>query len=105
MLIFDIEIYRNYFLASFMNDKGQVCHIEMRGDGKLEVSKLAKLMRDNITLGFNSNSYDLYMVAAALENKSCVELKALSNEIIPPIPPRRHSDRRADGFSARLLRE
>ena len=82
MLIFDIEIYRNYFLASFMNDKGQVCHIEMRGDGKLEVSKLAKLMRDNITLGFNSNSYDLYMVAAALENKSCAELKALSNEII-----------------------
>jgi len=82
MLIFDIEIYRNYFLASFMNAKGQVCHIEMRGDGKLEVSKLAKLMRDNTTLGFNSNSYDLYMVAAALENRSCAELKKLSNEII-----------------------
>jgi hypothetical protein len=82
MLIFDIEIYRNYFLASFMNAKGQVCHIEMRGVGKLEVSKLAKLMRDNTTLGFNSNSYDLYMVAAALENRSCAELKALSNEII-----------------------
>lgn len=55
MLIFDIETYKNYFLASFMNTKGQVCHIEMRGDGKLEVSKLAKMMRDNITLGFNSN--------------------------------------------------
>lgn len=82
MLIFDIEIYRNYFLASFMNAKGQVCHIEMRGDDKLEVSKLAKLMRDNTTLGFNSNSYDLYMVAAALENRSCAELKKLSNEII-----------------------
>jgi len=82
MLIFDIETYRNYFLASFMNAKGQVCHIEMRGDGKLEVSKLAKLMRDNTTLGFNSNSYDLYMVAAALENRSCAELKTLSNEII-----------------------
>tara|TARA_R110000765_G_scaffold114176_2_gene206851 strand:+ start:320 stop:2083 length:1764 start_codon:yes stop_codon:yes gene_type:complete len=82
MLIFDIETYRNYFLASFMNTKGQVCHIEMRGDGKLEVSKLAKMMRDNITLGFNSNQYDLYMVAAALENRSCAELKALSNEII-----------------------
>ena len=65
-----------------MNAKGQVCHIEMRGDGKLEVSKLAKLMRDNTTLGFNSNSYDLYMVAAALENRSCAELKKLSNEII-----------------------
>jgi len=65
-----------------MNAKGQVCHIEMRGDGKLEVSKLAKMMRDNTTLGFNSNSYDLYMVAAALENRSCAELKKLSNEII-----------------------
>jgi len=77
MLIFDIEIYRNYFLASFMNTKGQVCHIEMRNDGKLDVAKLAKMMRDNITLGFNSNSYDLYMVAAALENRNCAELKAL----------------------------
>jgi len=65
-----------------MNAKGQVCHIEMRGDGKLEVSKLAKMMRDNTTLGFNSNCYDLYMVAAALENRSCAELKKLSNEII-----------------------
>ena len=82
MLIFDVETYRNYFLVSFMNTKGQVCHIEMRGDGKLKVSKLAKMMRDNITLGFNSNSYDVYMVAAALENRSCAELKKLSQEII-----------------------
>ena len=82
MLIFDIEIYKNYFLASFMNGEGKVAHCEMRNDDKLDVVKLSRLMRDNVTLGFNSNSFDVYLVAAALQNRSCAELKRLSNEII-----------------------
>ena len=82
MLIFDIEIYKNYFLASFMNGEGKVAHCEMRNDDKLDVVKLSRLMRDNVTLGFNSNSFDVYLVAAALQNRSCAELKHLSNEII-----------------------
>ena len=65
-----------------MNDAGKVCHVEMRGDGKLDVAQLSRLMKTNTTLGFNSNNYDLYMIAAALENRSCAELKAVSNNII-----------------------
>ena len=88
MLIFDVECYRNYFLVSFLNADGKVAHIEMRGDGKLDVAKLSRFMKTNTTLGFNSNSYDLYMIAAALENRSCAELKAVSQEIIlSKLPP------------------
>jgi len=88
MLIFDVECYRNYFLVSFLNADGKVAHIEMRGDGKLDVAKLSRFMKTNTTLGFNSNSYDLYMVAAALENRNCAELKAVSQEIIlSKLPP------------------
>jgi hypothetical protein len=82
MLIFDVECYNDYFLASFMNAEGKVAHIEMRGDGKLDVAMLSRFMKTNTTLGFNSNSYDLYMIAGALENRNCDELKHLSNEII-----------------------
>lgn len=82
MLIFDVECFKNYFLVSFMRDDGKVMHIEMRGDGKLDVAKLSRTMKTNTTLGFNSNSYDVYMIAAALENRSCAELKAVSQEII-----------------------
>ena len=88
MLIFDVEVYKNYFLVSFLNADGKVAHIEMRGDGKLDVAKLLRFMKTNTTLGFNSNSYDLYMIAAALENRSCAELKAVSQEIIlSKLPP------------------
>ena len=88
MLIFDVECYRNYFLVSFLNADGKVAHIEMRGDGKLDVAKLSRFMKTNTTLGFNSNSYDLYMIAAALENRNCAELKAVSQEIIlSKLPP------------------
>jgi len=88
MLIFDVECYRNYFLVSFLNADGKVAHIEMCGDGKLDVAKLSRFMKTNTTLGFNSNSYDLYMIAAALENRNCAELKAVSQEIIlSKLPP------------------
>jgi len=93
MLIFDVECYKNYFLVSFLNTAGKVAHIEMRGDGKLDVAKLSKFMKTNTTLGFNSNSYDVYMIAGALENRSCAELKAMSNEIIMSrLPPWRAVD-------------
>ena len=82
MLIFDVECFRNYFLCAFLNNAGRVCHVEMRDDGKLDVARLSRLMKNNTTLGFNSNSYDVYMIAAALENRSCGELKAMSQEII-----------------------
>ena len=65
-----------------MNNDGRVAHCEMRNDETLDVVKLSRLMRNNVTLGFNSNSYDIYMIAAALEVRNCAELKALSNEII-----------------------
>ena len=88
MLIFDVEVYKNYFLVSFLNADGKVAHIEMRGDGKLDVAKLSRFMKTNTTLGFNSNSYDLYIIAAALENRNCAELKAVSQEIIlSKLPP------------------
>lgn len=82
MLIFDVECFPNYFLVSFMRDDGKIMHIEMRNDDKLDVAKLSQVMRSNTTLGFNSNSYDIYMIAAALENRSCADLKKVSQEII-----------------------
>jgi len=93
MLIFDVECYKNYFLVSFLNSDGRVAHIEMREGGKLDVAKLSRFMKTNTTLGFNSNSYDLYMIAAALENRSCSELKSVSQEIIMSnLPPWRSVD-------------
>lgn len=83
MLILDVECYSNYFLVMFLNEQGKVAAYEMRGDDdKLDVGRISHIMRAHTTLGFNSNSYDLLMIAGALENRNCSELKSLSNSII-----------------------
>lgn len=82
MLIFDVECYRNFFHVAFMNADEKVASVEMRNDGRLDVAKLGRLMRSDVLLGFNNHSYDNIMVAAALENRSCSELKTLSDLII-----------------------
>jgi len=82
MLIYDCEVFKNFFHVAFINAEGKVASVEMRDDAKLDVSRLARLMRSDTVLGFNNKSYDDIMVAAALENRSCAELKALSNLII-----------------------
>jgi hypothetical protein len=83
-LILDVETYRNYFLVCFMDvETGKTGSFEMHEDKpKLNVAKIANLMRAHTTVGFNSNSYDLPMIAAALENRSCEQLKKISDEII-----------------------
>jgi hypothetical protein len=82
MLIFDVECYKNFFHVSFMNAAGKVAAVEMRDKAKLDVAKLAKIMRSDTLLGFNNKAYDEIMIAAALQNRSCAELKALSDQII-----------------------
>jgi hypothetical protein len=82
-LILDVECYTNFFLICFMDtESGKTGSFQMYEDKPLNVSKVAHLMRSYTTVGFNSLSYDLPMIAAALENRSCEELKEISDKII-----------------------
>ena len=82
MLYIDVECYSDYFLLNFHNEEGKNAAFEMFEGKPLDVSRIASLMASQTTLGFNSNNYDIPMIAAALENRSCAELKELSDEII-----------------------
>lgn len=82
-LFLDVECYRDYFLILFLDsDTGKQAVFEMHDGKTLNVSRVAQLMRAHTSIGFNSASYDLPMIAAALDNRSCAELKKLSDEII-----------------------
>ena len=82
-LILDVECYRDYFLICFMDRaNGKVASFEMHADKKLPVAKVANLMRNHQTISFNGNNYDLPMIAAALQNRDCADLKRISDEII-----------------------
>lgn len=82
MLYLDVECYKDYFLIQFLNRYGKVASYEKYGDSDLDKDAIKRLMKDYRTVGFNSISYDLPMIAASLEDRTCAELKALSDEII-----------------------
>jgi hypothetical protein len=83
MLIVDVEVYRNFFLCMFKDiETGKTAVFEMFDEQPFDKERVAQLMRSRVTIGFNSNSFDLFLIAAAISGWPCANLKALSDEII-----------------------
>lgn len=81
-MILDVECYTNYFLVLFKEVGTDTTHcFELHDDADLDKSALSDLMR-NITISFNGNNYDLYIIAAALQGRDNEALKKLSDDII-----------------------
>src|SRR6056297_3277493 len=82
-LTLDVECYTNYFLVLFKGIGSDKTHTFELYDGcELDQPALSHLMQNNLTIGFNSNSYDLFMISAALNGFENERLKRLSDEII-----------------------
>lgn len=81
--VLDVETYIDYFLVLFkrVGSTGTVA-FELYEGQELEVDGLSKMMEDNLTIGFNSNDYDLFMISAAINGKTNEELKKISDKII-----------------------
>jgi len=83
MVILDIEVYGNYFLAYFKDTKtGKYKYYEMFPGQPLDIGGVKGVMERNTTIGFNSLSYDLPLIVAALEGWDNEHLKAFSDKII-----------------------
>jgi len=82
-LILDVECFRDYFLICFLDrETGKAASFEMYPGKDLALPRVAHHMSSHTTISFNGNSYDLPMIAAALQKRDCAELKKLSDEII-----------------------
>lgn len=82
-LVLDVECYVDYFLICFLDrTSGKVASFDMWPGKNLNVARVAHYMNSETTISFNGNSYDLPMIAAALDNRDCAALKRLSDEII-----------------------
>ena len=83
MIIVDAEVYRNYFLALFKDlSSGKYRSFEMFEGQPLDAAALKHLMGRATTVSFNGLSYDLIIIAAAIDGADCARLKAISDEII-----------------------
>ena len=81
--ILDVETYSNFWMVLFKEVGSDKTHLfELHEDCDLNVDGLSEIMCNNLTIGFNSNSYDLFMIAAALNGFDNEQLKRLSDEII-----------------------
>jgi len=85
-IFLDIEVYRNYFLALFMNDDLKTKRFEIfnHDDSGFDPDKILQIITaNNIELGtFNGNSYDIPILTFALFNPNTAEIKRASDRII-----------------------
>lgn len=83
MIILDCETYTNYFLVSMLNTTtNKTIDFELYDNHPIDSKKLAAIMRQNTTLGFNSSNYDLPVIVAALRGDTNAQIKQLSDDII-----------------------
>ena len=84
-LIFDTELYTNYWLCLFKEVKTQkIIKFELKySDGLyFDERKLSWILQNYRTVGFNSNKYDLPIIWAAIFNQNIQYLKEISDAII-----------------------
>lgn len=82
-MLFDIEVYPNYFLAAFRSVvTGKLRTFEMTPSSPLECGQLKAFLEAFTTVGFNSANFDLPITALALAGFSNAKLHEAVNAII-----------------------
>ena len=79
----DTECFPNFWSIGFRATDGRVRRFWQHLDHGLDRRGIANILRKWRIVGFNSNKYDLPMLALAMrEGSTCAELKRLSDELI-----------------------
>ena len=82
-LLFDIEIYRNFFFIAFkIAGKNEVVAFEMGDECEMDLELLAGLVHRHTLVGFNSDNFDMPLLTYALTGASAEEIKKVCDKII-----------------------
>lgn len=82
-LIFDIEIYPNYFLASFESMlTGKIMEFELSPWARFDPAVLQRVIESYCTVGFNSNAFDLTIAALAVGGCTTEQMAAAAQALI-----------------------
>ena len=83
-LVFDSEVFANYYLASFLDiSTGAVRSFDMVGDeGDFRIDDLREFIAGAEIITFNGNHFDVPLLAMALAGKTCSQIKTAADLII-----------------------
>lgn len=85
-MIFDIEVFGNYFLALFWDFKENKYYVFIISDfqnDRLELIKFLRKHQDTYFIGYNSQEYDMSVITFVVRNEcTAEEIKAYSNKVI-----------------------
>jgi DNA polymerase elongation subunit (family B) len=82
-VVFDIEVYKDYFLVAFMNVENEsVKTYEMYPGQLLDVKPICRILQGCRLIGFNSVNYDLPILTMAINGATNQECKNVSDKII-----------------------
>lgn len=82
-LVLDTEVYRDYFLASFLNvDTGNVRHFELYDGQPLDVPTLRSILGRYRIVTFNGSGFDLPVLSVAMGSGDPAAAKRVANKII-----------------------
>lgn len=82
-LVFDIEVYSNFFLIVFKSTaSGKVWRFQKSPSQDLDRAKLEAVLANYVLVGFNSRNYDIPLIQLALDGYTVEELKQASDDII-----------------------
>ncbi len=83
VLVFDIEVYRDYFLVAFRNVASKnVVHFERLPDQEIDAAKVQRILAVYTLVSFNGNHFDLPVLAMALTGAECSKIKDVADAII-----------------------
>lgn len=83
IIMVDTECFNDYWLCAFKDIvSGRVVKYERSPGVDFDGARLDATMRNELTVGFNSNSYDLPMIYLAISGASPAALKQASDRII-----------------------
>ena len=82
-VVFDLEVYEDYFLASFMElISGNVIEFEAHPGKDLDREGIARMLRRYLLISFNGNHFDIPLLALALADPRPSRIKTGANAII-----------------------
>lgn len=82
-LVMDLEVYRDYFLAAFLNaETGNVRHIELFDGQEFDAATAQAILKKYRIVTFNGNGFDLPLLTLAIQGATCAKIKQVSDKII-----------------------